>query len=128
MKIKFLSLIVCLFAVAMVASAQGGNFKPRTVEERVQTIHQKMDSTFKLDPAKLTKVDSAFATYYRATDKLRQELMSGGERPDRQVMMEKMAPLTDARDAELKGILTGDQYKKWKDELEPALRPQRRQG
>ena len=127
MKIKFLSLIVCLFAGAMMASAQGGNFRQRTVEERVQTIHQKMDSTFKLEPAKLTKVDSAFATYYRATDKLRQELMSGGDRPDRQVMMEKMAPLTDARDAELKGILTEDQYKKWKDELEPSMRPQRRQ-
>jgi hypothetical protein len=54
-------------------------------------------------------------------------MMSGGDRPDRQVMMEKMAPLTDARDAELKGILTEDQYKKWKDELEPSMRPQRRQ-
>ena len=45
-------------------------FQRRTVEERVQTTHQKMDSAFKLDKAKLTQVDSIFAIYYRATDKI----------------------------------------------------------
>lgn len=125
MKIKSIAFLACLFAGVMVANAQNRNRQQRTVEERVQAVHQKMDSALKLEVANLVKVDSAFATYYRATDKLRQEMMSGGERPDFQVMREKMQPLTEARDKELKGILTADQYTKWKDEIEPAMRPQR---
>ncbi len=32
------------------------------------------------------------------------------------------------RDDELKKIFDEGQFKKWKDEIEPSLRPQRRQG
>ena len=38
-----------------------------------------------------------------------------------------MQPAIDARDKELKTILTEEEFKKWKDELEPALM-QRRGG
>jgi protein CpxP len=36
----------------------------------------------------------------------------------------------DDRDAKLKAIFTDDQYNKWKNDIEPAMRPQRgnRQG
>lgn len=110
------------------AQGGGGGFRQRTVEERVKAVHEKMDSAFKLEAAKLTQVDSAFATYYRNQDKVRQELMSGGERPDRETMMAKLAPVTEARDKELKGILTDDQFKKWKEEIEPAMMPRRGGG
>jgi hypothetical protein len=70
MKKSFLLVAFALLVGAIAANAQGGgNFPRRTVEERVQTIHEKMDSAFKLDKAKLTQVDSVFATYYRGTDK-----------------------------------------------------------
>ena len=116
------------FAITLMAQAQPGNFQRRTVEERVATVHAKMDSAFKLDAAKLTLVDSAFADYYRAQDAKRQELMSGGNPPDRETMMTEMTKLSDARDAKLKGILTEDQYKAWKEQLEPAMRPQRQRN
>ena len=60
--------------------------------------------------------------------RLREELRNGGERPDFQVMREKMQPLIDARDKELKALLTEEQFKKWKEEIEPAMMPRRRDG
>lgn len=126
MKIKFVVMVALLVSTAFAAQAQPGN--RRTVEERVKTIHEKMDSAFKLDAASLTKVDSAFTTYYKGTDKLREEMRSGGERPDFEAIRQKMQPLSDARDKELKTVLSADQFKKWKDEIEPALMPRRGGG
>lgn len=112
-----------LFAVVVNAQGSGG-FQRRTVEERVQMAQQKFDSAFKLDKAKLADVDSVFANYYRGQDKLRDEMMSSGQR-DFQAMREKMQPLMDERDKKLQGIITADQYKTWKDSIEPSLRPKR---
>jgi hypothetical protein len=123
MKKRFLFVAITLLAGTIAVNAQGGgggNFPRRTVEERVQTIHQKMDSAFKLDKAKLTQVDSIFANYYRASDKMREELMAAGG--DRSAMREKMQPLSDARDKELQAALGADNYKIWKDAIEPTMR------
>ena len=123
MKKRFVLFAIVLLAGTMAVNAQGGgggNFPRRTVEERVQTTHQKMDSAFKLDKAKLTQVDSIFAVYYRATDKMREELMAAGG--DRSAMREKMQPLTDARDKELQPVLGDENFKTWKDVIEPSMR------
>ncbi len=127
MKNKIFMVAILLLSVAFVKAqgGGGGGFQRRTVEERVKTIHDKMDSAFKLEASKLKEVDDIFTTYYKASDKLREEMMSGGERPDPQVMREKMQPMTTERDDKLKKVLTEDQYKKWKDEIEPSMRPQR---
>lgn len=119
MKLKFGVLIALVFS-ASVVNAQGG--PRRSVEERVKAVSEKL-AVFKLDADKQAKADSTFANYYRQQDKIREELMSGGERPDRQVMREKMKPATDARDKELKTLFTDEQFKKWKEEIEPSLSP-----
>lgn len=117
-----------IFAVALgftMATAQGGGgFPRRTVEERVKTIHEKLDSAFK-NPgtALLTQLDSVFANYYRAQDAKREEIMSGGG--DREAFRAAMQDLTKDRDDKLAKILSEAQMKQWKDEIEPALRPQR---
>lgn len=121
----FLVAILLLSVVFVKAQGGGGGFQRRTVEERVKIVHDKMDSAFKLEAAKLKEVDDIFTNYYKASDKLREEMMSGGERPDPQVMREKMQPMTTERDDKLKKVLTEDQYKKWKDEIEPSMRSQR---
>ena len=123
MKRMIILVALFIFMGGVTAFAQGGGgFQRRTVEERVQMIHQKMDSAFKLDKAKLTEVDSTFAGYYRAQDKVRDEMMAGGGQMDRDAMRAKMQPLTDDRDKKLQGILTADQYKTWKDVVEPSMR------
>jgi periplasmic protein CpxP/Spy len=127
MKIKFVLFFALMLALTVSVYAQPGGPR-RTVEERVKNVHEKLDSAFKLEAAKQTKVDTVFANYYRQQDKVREELMSGGERPDFQVMREKMQPVADARDNELKMLLTDDQFKKWKEEIEPAMMPRRNGG
>ncbi|HEX5652779.1 MAG TPA: hypothetical protein VFX58_06885 [Chitinophagaceae bacterium] len=128
MKRKFLLVLAVMMVATLTVSAQGGGFQRRTVEERVKIAHTKIDSAFKLEAAKLAQVDSVFTNYYRATDKLREEMMAGGERPDFQVMREKMQPLGDARDKELKALLGDENFKKYKDEIEPAIMPRRGPG
>jgi hypothetical protein len=125
MKTKVVLMISFIIFTVSAASAQGG-FQRRTVEERLQMINQKLDSAFKLDKAKLADADSAFANYYRGTDKLRDDMMSGGQF-DRQAFMDKVQPLTEERDKKLQGVLTAEQYKTWKEVIEPSMR-QRRPG
>ena len=127
MKTKITWMIVFLVFGAIAANAQGG-MQRRTVEERVQIVQQKLDSAFKLDKAKLAEADSVFANYYRGTDKLRDEMMSGGGQPDFQAFREKVQPLMDERDKKLQGILTADQFKTWKEQIEPSMRPRRQGG
>ena len=127
MKTKITWMIISLVFGAIAANAQGG-FQRRTVEERVQMVQQKLDSAFKLDKAKLAQADSAFANFYRGTDKIRDEMMSGGGQPDFQAMREKAQPLIDERDKKLQGILTADQFKTWKEQIEPSMRPRRQGG
>lgn len=127
MKKMFLMLLAS-FAVAVTVSAQGGGFQRRTVEERVATIHAKMDSAFKLEATKLAEVDAIFTTYYKDSDKAREELRAGGERPSREAMQAKMQPLTEAREKKLKETLTETQYETWKKEIELGMRPQRPPG
>lgn len=125
---KMSLLLLASFAMAVTVSAQGGGFQRRTVEERVATIHAKMDSAFKPDAAKLAEIDAIFTTYYKDSDKAREELMAGGERPSREAMQEKMQPLTEAREKKLKAALPEAQYEIWKKEIEPGMRPQRPPG
>ena len=124
--------IVSLLALCTIqaAMAQPGRGMRRTVEERVKIVHDKLDSAFnkEIPAAKMAEVDSALAAYYRGQDKMREELMAGGGPPDeatRETMRTKMQELAAERDAKLQKIFTEAQYKKWKDEIEPALQPRR---
>lgn len=121
---QFALLFFLIAGFSFSSLAQGGPQR-MTVEERVKLVLEKF-AEFKLDAAKTKEVDSIFTHYYKGQEKVRQELMGSGERPDPQVLRDKMQPLVTERDDKLKGILTEEQFKKWKDEIEPSLRPQRR--
>ena len=125
---KISLLLVAVVAFAGAYAQPGGGFQRRTVEERVASVHVKMDSTFKLDAVKAVEVDAIFTSFYKDSDKAREELMAGGERPSREVMQAKMQPLTEAREKKLKAVLPEAQYEIWKKEIEPSMRPQRPQG
>ena len=94
----------------------------QTVEERVKGVMEKLKSLLKLDDDQAKKTDSAFTNYYQAQQKMMEEMRASGTRPDRSVF-EK---ITNDRDTKLKTIFSADQYKKFKDEVEETLRPQRR--
>ncbi|HUP14105.1 MAG TPA: hypothetical protein VM187_17915, partial [Niastella sp.] len=113
---------------AVQAQGQGsGGFQRRTPEERLKQVKEKLVD-LKLDGDQTTKSDSTFIEYFRAQSKMMEDMRAGGGAPDRDAMREKMQKMNADRDEKLKKIFTDDQYKKWKDEVEPALRPQRGGG
>lgn len=128
MKKKILFAALASAALALTVSAQpGSGFTRRTPEERAASIHQKLDSAFKLDAALLSKLDTAITALYKAQDKKREELMAGGM-PDREVFMAEMKKFTDAQDEILKAVLTEEQFGIWKEKIQPSMRPQRQGG
>jgi periplasmic protein CpxP/Spy len=120
-----LATIAAIFSITAVNAQGGGNFQRKTPEERLKPVHEKMDSAFKLDAAKMAQVDTIFLNSYREMDKKMEELRAGGAQPDRDAMMAARKLANDDRDAKLKLVLTEAQMKTWKDEIEPSMRPQR---
>jgi protein CpxP len=116
--------IVAIFITVTSITAQGQGGPRMTVEERVKAVNEKL-ADFKLAPDKLAKTDSIFTAYYTTMQKEREAMMSSGGTPDRDAMRAKMLKLNIDRDEQLKLIFTDDQFKKWKDDIEPAMRPQR---
>jgi periplasmic protein CpxP/Spy len=123
MKRKITMLVALLFAAATGIYAQQG-MPRRTVEERVKSAMDKISDSLKLDQTQQDKTKAVFTDYYTSMDKMREDARTSGTRPDRSVM-EKMS---NDRDDKLKSIFTDDQFKKFKSDIEPTLRPQRRQG
>jgi periplasmic protein CpxP/Spy len=126
MKKTIIALAVVLIAGTVSSFAQGGGgFQMPTPEERVKRVHGKADSAFKLDEAKMKEMDAAYLDYYKAQDKVREEVMAsaGGDRDAmRAAMQEKMKPQQEALDAKLKTILGDEKFKIWKEQVEPTLR------
>ena len=135
MKKHILIVFVILSAsIATYAQPQGGGgmFQRRTPTERVAVIHQKLDSAFKLEPAKLAMIDTALTVLYKKQEARMQEvrdaMMNGGERPDMEAMREEFKKYTDAQEEILKAVLSAEQYTIWKDQIQPAMRPARPMG
>ena len=125
MKKAILLIAIVLTGVLAVQAQGGGGFQRRTPEERLKMTKEKL-ADLKLNPDQTTKSDSVFMEAFRAQDKIFEEMRASGGQPDREAMREKMQKLNGDRDEKLKKIFTEDQFKKWKDEIEPSLRPQRR--
>src|SRR6185503_13581545 len=124
MKKTIVALAVLLLAGTVSSYAQGG-FQMPTPEERVKRVHTKLDSAFKLDETKAKQVDDLYLEFYKQQDKVRQELMEangGNFQGMREQMQEKMKPYQEALDAKLKPILGEDNFKIWKEKIEPKLR------
>ena len=119
--------IVLTGVLAVQAQGGGGGFQRRTPEERLKMTKEKLVD-LKLNQDQTTKSDSVFMDSYRAQDKIFEEMRASGGQPDREAMREKMQKLAGERDEKLKKIFTEDQFKKWKDEIEPTTRPQRGGG
>src|SRR5687768_9636883 len=126
-KVILLLAIAITGAFAVQAQGGGGGFQRRTPEERLKHVKEKLVD-LKLDNDQTTKSDSTFLEFFRAQSKMMEDMRAGGGAPDRDAIREKMQKMNAERDEKLKKIFTEDQFKKWKDEIEPTLRPQRGGG
>jgi len=118
-----LAAVAAMFSIAGV-NAQPGGMQRKTIEERVKDIDDKLVD-FKLDKDKAGKVDEALTAYFKGQQKMMEDFKASGTQPDRETIKASRQKLADERDAKLKVVFTDDQYKKWKDEIEPSTRPQR---
>jgi periplasmic protein CpxP/Spy len=125
-KKMFLFAVLALLAFCGVNAQPGGGMQ-RPIPERVKMVMDKLVD-FKLDKDKTALTDSAFTNFYRSQQKMMEDMRAAGGQPDRDKMMEGRKKLSDERDEKLKKIFTEDQFKKWKDEIEPTTRPQRPGG
>lgn len=119
---------ILLFAAGICFSitslmAQGNNMQRQTPEERTKATIEKM-APLNLDSATKAKAEVIIAEFYNSQKKSMDEMRASGNM-DREAMMAKRKELADVRDGKLKLILTQGQLKKWIDEIEPGLRPQR---
>jgi hypothetical protein len=122
MKKTIVAFMVIMLTGTISSFAQGDGQRP-TPEERVKRAHAKLDSAFKLDETKLKQIDALYLDYYQKQDKVREEVRAnGGGGGGGSVMQEKMKPFTDELDGKLKPILGDDNFKIWKEQVEPTLR------
>lgn len=123
MKTKIIMIVAFLIATTTAVTAQQQGFQRRTVDERVQSAMEKISDPLKLDNSQRDKTNAILTDFYKAQDKMREEARASGNRPDRSEF-DKMA---NDRDEKLKGVFNEEQFKKFKDDVEHSLRPQRKQ-
>jgi protein CpxP len=126
MKKQIALLLTALVLGFTTVSAQGGGGPRKTVPERVKEVMDRL-AEFNLDKDKATKTEEAFTVFYTDAQKMMEEMRGGGQ-PNRDEMRQKRQKLVDERDVKLKGIFTEEQYTKWKNEIEPSMRPARGGG
>jgi protein CpxP len=119
-----LTAFAAMLSIAAV-NAQGGGGPRMSPEERIKFVIEKM-APLKLDSVTKAKADVIITDFVNGQQKATDEVRAAGG--DREAMMAKRKEFSDARDVKLKAILTEAQYKQWKDEIEPSLRPQRQGG
>ena len=125
MKKQFVLMVMAaLFSITAV-NAQGGGGQRMSPEESTKATMEKM-VVLNLDKDATTKVEAIILDFNTNQQIAMKELRESGG--DRDAMMAKSKELSEARDAKLKVALTADQMKKWKDEIEPSMRPQRGGG
>jgi len=122
MKKQFLLMMAVIFMSLTAAKAQGG-MQRQTPEERTKATIEKL-APLKLDADQTTKT-TVFSDLYTAQQKAMEEMRASGSF-DREAFQAKRKEMDAARDVKLKEIFTADQFKKWQEEIEPSLRPQRR--
>lgn len=124
MKKEILALLTVMLVSIGSLVAQDGPSQRQTAEERTKATMEKLAALSLATEAK-TKAEDVFLDFYKAQQKAMEDMRASGSM-DREGIRAKRDELAKVRDEQLKAILTADQLKKWSEEIEPSLRPQRR--
>lgn len=124
MKKQLLVLVAALFITAGVF-AQGP--QRMTVDERVALAMDKIEAGLKPSETVRASAKTVIVDFYTKQQKAMEEMRASGS-IDREKMMELRKKLAEERDTKLKEIFSAEQMTKWTNEVEPSLRPQRREG
>jgi hypothetical protein len=124
MKKQILALLTVTLMSISAVIAQDAPPQRQTAEERTKATMEKL-AGLSLTAEAQTKTEAVFLDFYKAQQKAMEDMRASGSM-DREAMKTKRDELAKARDEKLKAILNADQLKKWSEEIEPSLRPQRR--
>lgn len=123
MRAKFFLTLCLFFALSNTSQAQKDG-----IEEKVNTVLAKFESTIKPDKSKKSSLENIFTDFYTAQEKLRNNIqgrsstLAQGLQQDYQSVRKKSEALFTDRDNKLKKLLNGEEYKKWKEHIEPSTR------
>jgi periplasmic protein CpxP/Spy len=123
MKKQIFLLLAVMFISFTAVKAQGG-MQRQTPEERTKAAIEKL-APLLLSGEQTAKTTTVFTDHYTNQQKAMEEMRAAGSM-DREAMQAKRKEMNDARDVKLKEIFTADQFKKWKEEIEPAMMPTRK--
>ena len=122
MKKEFLLVLVAglFFSLTACAKPQGprGNFSPEDMAKRQTEMIQKATG---IDDATAKKVQEINLKYSKIIRDMREKS------DDREAMREEMGKIREKRDAEIKALLTDEQYKKYQAQQE-EMRKNRQGG
>ena len=129
MKKKFIFLFSNLVLVGLCSMAQPQQPpKPRSTEEKLKHVSEKINKEITLSASQKTKVETAYKEFFAEVDKLRAKKGKTDPPPPPPPpppgSKEEMDKLTKTRDAKIKTALSEAQYKKY-TEIEKSLRPPR---
>lgn len=125
MKKQVFILVAALFITIGSAFAQGP--QRMTVEERVALAMDKIEAGLKPSDTVRTAAKTVIVDFYTKQQKAMEDMRASGSM-DREKMTELRKKMAEERDAKLKLIFSAEQMTKWTNEVEPSLRPQRREG
>ncbi len=94
--------------------------KPPTIEERLKLVNEKIAKELTLTKEQKQKIEAAYKDFFTKTEELHKKMPPPPPPPP--LPKEVMDKLSGERDAEIKKVLTGDQFKKYMD-IEKTLRP-----
>jgi hypothetical protein len=104
---KKTSVIIALMIFSLTSLAQRENMRNMSVEERAQMQTERMTTSLELDSTIIDQVHEINLKYAKQIEEGR------GENISRFDMMKLMEKTNNAKNKELKAILTKDQYKKY---------------
>ena len=117
MKTKIFVLIGCFLFITTLAHAQ--KMQRATIAERVSATMKKITTPLKLDASQINRTDSVFDEFYQAQNKIYKDAKASNTHPN----SDSFQKILDKRDAQLKLILTPNQYTQFKNKVEDSLRP-----
>lgn len=103
-------MMIAAFTLLMAASAQGQERQVRTPQERAKAQTERMTRELALSPDQAAKVEAIHLKYAEQAEVMRKE------REAQRAAMEKEGKGKDmraAREADMKAVLTSEQYEKW---------------
>jgi len=122
MRSRFILILGLVLALSTSIHAQ-----KEGVGDKVSAVLTKFDAAIKPDKAKRSSIETIFTDFYKAQEKLRDNIqgsspLAQGLQQDYQSVRKQNEGLFTERDDQLKKVLSADEYKKWKEDIEPSIR------